>query len=63
MDKYRFAGYDKWTGMRRIVWVSASTSKHAKTLAYKTLTRPQFLDSLYRVASKPCSQPDHRRCM
>ena len=43
MHRYRVEGYDKITGQKRVIIVSATTSRHAKTVAYYTLNRPKVV--------------------
>lgn len=38
MKSYRVTGYDKRTGTKTTIIVKATTSKHARTVAYEQLT-------------------------
>ena len=41
MAKYHVDGYDKHTGQKKTITVEATTTKHAKTVAYNYLTYPR----------------------
>jgi len=42
MKDYQVAGYCRVTGQKRTIVVQASTSRHAKTLAYDKLRYPRI---------------------
>ncbi len=44
MRIYNVRGYDKFTGERKTIQVTASTHRHAKTIAYDFLDYPVVLD-------------------
>ena len=41
MPRYQVQGYCKMSGARKTIIVEASTTKHARTVAYDRLARPK----------------------
>lgn len=46
MKEYEVEGYDRRTGEKKTIVVVASTTKHAKTVAYNHLTYPKVIRRL-----------------
>ena len=49
MKRYKFTGYDYLTGEKKDVIVSATTTKHARTLAKQRIRRATLVERISRA--------------